>query len=672
MPEVAVSPLSAKSVNPAPSGEHTGPLSQLEIDAAGVLPENVLSTEIVSIADTPASRSRDGVVSPTAHSSSPFSSSATGVDSAVVLSLLAAIRSATAELRRCRAHHPTLSVDLLCPHRAEIDTALEAMCDALGTAAGGRSRTSTQANLRRKQSEGIGAGESRRGLGLSTTTSSVDAHSHSHGAGAPHSHGPSATPHAHGAGASHAHGLASSPSHSHSHSDGGAPHSHGPGGGSGGSRAALTDGAGPGSPSCGGGVVVRQRVICARACVACGRDDRAGLQGADGFRCYECGGLPRDSSLRVQIELAQRVVRKKDAAGHKTINDYVVLGKLGAGSYAKVRMAVHSKSRQVYALKEFDRAKLRKTHKRGGTALDDVLREVTLMRTLQDPGLVTLYEIIDDPEAGVLILVLEYCARGTLFDISPATGAASRAVSVACVKRYTLGIARALHYLHSRGVVHRDIKPANILRDQYDNAKIADFGVSAATVFQSADVGAPEGSPAFMAPESLAVTDPTQGEPADIWAFGVSLWALVYGRLPFLGNGSRADLVRAICANDRKPAEHEDCALACLLEAMLATKPGDRITAAGIIEHAFVADVPVVDGHPVEPDGCEDDEEHHAHVLATGATEEARALAQIATREQSALQSSCAFPELCKDDHPKKAAAADAAAEDEAVPYDYS
>lgn len=87
--------------------------------------------------------------------------------------------------------------------------------------------------------------------------------------------------------------------------------------------------------------------------------------------------------------------------------------------------------------------------------------------------------------------------------------------------------------VHGNGVIHRDIKPENILVDRSDRLKISDFGVSHVYSGEKDDVcRMTAGTPAFLAPEALH-GDPVHGQPADIWAMGITLYVMLFGRCPF-------------------------------------------------------------------------------------------------------------------------------------------
>jgi SNF1-activating kinase 1 len=128
-----------------------------------------------------------------------------------------------------------------------------------------------------------------------------------------------------------------------------------------------------------------------------------------------------------------------------------------------------------------------------------------------------------------------------------------------------------LEYLHYQGIIHRDIKPANLLWTTQHRVKISDFGVSylgrpirddnsvndsetdTETLDEAIELAKTVGTPAFYAPE-LCYTDFTKPRPSvtsqiDVWALGVTLYCLIFARLPFLAEDEFA-LFKAIAEDD--------------------------------------------------------------------------------------------------------------------------
>ena len=181
----------------------------------------------------------------------------------------------------------------------------------------------------------------------------------------------------------------------------------------------------------------------------------------------------------------------------------------------------------------------------------EVKAMVTLSESGQNPNVVRLLEVIDD-EAGLedkLILVMEYCDGGQLLNWVPETHTfqANRDhelvdetghILESTIKRKIREVANGLQYCHEKGVLHRDIKPQNIIFDANHVAKLIDFGVSKVLESpESADfLKQTEGTYHFMAPEAC---DPDveqySGKAADVWALGVTAYALLFNKCPFWG-----------------------------------------------------------------------------------------------------------------------------------------
>ena len=155
------------------------------------------------------------------------------------------------------------------------------------------------------------------------------------------------------------------------------------------------------------------------------------------------------------------------------------------------------------------------------------------MKKLDHMNLVSLIEVLDDPNEDSLYMVQEICKKGVIMKVGVDEGADPYDdESCRCWFRdLILGI----EYLHAQGVVHRDIKPDNLLLTADDILKIVDFGVSEIFEKKSEMLTAKSaGSPAFLPPElCVAKHGDISGKAADIWSMGVTLYCLRFGRIPF-------------------------------------------------------------------------------------------------------------------------------------------
>ncbi|KPA86171.1 putative Protein kinase domain [Leptomonas pyrrhocoris] len=235
------------------------------------------------------------------------------------------------------------------------------------------------------------------------------------------------------------------------------------------------------------------------------------------------------------VETSQVVVRQNELC--KTINDYLVLGLLGKGSYGKVKLVESITTGQKLAMKILPAPKTKASEKRR-TAIQ---REIAVMKRLKHPNMVRLHEVLGNTKSGKLYLVLQYISGGTI--AKKLTGTSIQPIEEETLKLQARQLVNVLKYLQINGVVHRDIKPDNILVDENGNAFLSDFGVSA--VCTDEVVSGVEGTPAFMAPEVCRGDDEVTGHLVDVWALGASLFQLMYGVLPFIAS-NMMDLARQI------------------------------------------------------------------------------------------------------------------------------
>ena len=154
----------------------------------------------------------------------------------------------------------------------------------------------------------------------------------------------------------------------------------------------------------------------------------------------------------------------------------------------------------------------------------EFLQEVAIMRKVRHRNVVQFIGACT--ERPNLCIVFEYMRGGSVYDFIRRSGP----LRITAVLKIAVEVCRGMDYLHKRKIVHRDLKAANLLLDEHGSVKIADFGV--ARVLDGAGVMTAEtGTYRWMAPE--IIEHKPYGERADIFSFGVVLWELLTGLVPY-------------------------------------------------------------------------------------------------------------------------------------------
>jgi ankyrin repeat protein len=156
------------------------------------------------------------------------------------------------------------------------------------------------------------------------------------------------------------------------------------------------------------------------------------------------------------------------------------------------------------------------------------LAEISMQSNLRHPNVLMLLGGSLTPPN--LYFVTEFMHQGSLDKVLRAFPKLDWSVRLSMA----LDIARGLFYLHHQSppILHRDLKSLNILVDEHFRAKVSDFGLS---VDKSAYISMKMGTLNWVAPECIDATGLPYDEKADMWSFGMVLWELVSGRIPFAG-----------------------------------------------------------------------------------------------------------------------------------------
>ncbi|CAL0324219.1 unnamed protein product [Lupinus luteus] len=283
------------------------------------------------------------------------------------------------------------------------------------------------------------------------------------------------------------------------------------------------------------------------------------------------------------VKETHKLDRSEDENGNKMINEYVREHKIGSGSYGKVTLYRSCLDGKHYAIKAFHKSHLKKLRVGPSeTAMTDVLREVFIMKMLGHPNIVNLIEVIDDQESDNFYMVLEYVEGKWICEGS----GRSCALGEETARKYLRDIVSGLAYLHAHNIVHGDIKPDNLLVNRHGTVKIGDFSVSQAFEDDYDVLRRSPGTPVFTAPECcLGLT--YHGKASDTWAVGVTLYCMILGEYPFLGD-SLQDTYDRIANNPLLLPDNINPQLKNLIEGLLCKDPRLRMTLSDVAEHKWI------------------------------------------------------------------------------------
>lgn len=255
------------------------------------------------------------------------------------------------------------------------------------------------------------------------------------------------------------------------------------------------------------------------------------------------------------------------------IGNYRLLKTIGKGNFAKVKLARHILTGREVAIKIIDKTQL------NPTSLQKLFREVRIMKILNHPNIVKLFEVIETEKT--LYLIMEYASGGEVFDYLVAHGRMKEKEARSKFRQ----IVSAVQYCHQKHIVHRDLKAENLLLDADMNIKIADFGFSNEfTVGNKLDTFC--GSPPYAAPE-LFQGKKYDGPEVDVWSLGVILYTLVSGSLPFDGQNLKELRERVLRGKYRIPFYMStDCEN--LLKRFLVLNPTKRGTLEQIMKDRWI------------------------------------------------------------------------------------
>ena len=237
------------------------------------------------------------------------------------------------------------------------------------------------------------------------------------------------------------------------------------------------------------------------------------------------------------------------AVPFKSISHYQITGTLGQGGMGVVYKAIDTTLNRTVAIKTLppDRLADQKLRQR-------LMSEARAASALNHPNICTIYEV--DEADGILFIAMEYVNGHALSeDIDRGPIEIGKALDIA------IQVSTALNHAHRGNIIHRDIKPSNIALTNEGSVKILDFGLarlieqmdsarSGHSTPTLTEEGQVVGTVAYMSPEQLNAEEIDAR--SDIFSFGVVLYEMIRGQLPFRGD-SLAQVIRSHLADQPEP-----------------------------------------------------------------------------------------------------------------------
>ena len=249
--------------------------------------------------------------------------------------------------------------------------------------------------------------------------------------------------------------------------------------------------------------------------------------------------------------------------------------KFSSGYYGTVSKAnFKNDASKFYAVKSISKSNLSQK------SLKKLICEIQILAKLDHPNIVKYYETYDDDK--YFYLVMELCEGGELFERI----VSKKHLEEKDAAEILFKLTHAISHCHSRGIVHRDIKAENILFEiktkSKNDVKIIDFGLARKKVTHN--LHSIVGTPGYVAPEVL---EGTYDRKCDIWALGVLLYVMLYGKYPF-DDDNKAVLFEKMKTKelryDRREVSQEAIEL---MRQMLVKDPSKRPEAKEILDHPW-------------------------------------------------------------------------------------
>lgn len=278
----------------------------------------------------------------------------------------------------------------------------------------------------------------------------------------------------------------------------------------------------------------------------------------------------------------------------RTIGRYEILRPLGEGAMGCVYLAEDPRIKRKLAIKVVKLDAIRNEGDRK-EFLARFQREAEVSGVLNDPGIVTIYDV-GDSELGPF-LAMEFVPGKPLDHIIKSGEIANMPLKAKLL--ITCGVAEALDHAHSHNIVHRDVKPGNVIITEEGRPKLMDFGIAKREDASLTQTGTFLGTPSYASPEQIKEGHATLL--SDVFSFGVMTFELLSGTLPFPGSSINTILYKIV---NEPPLEVKPPVQGLLPEAwqrvfnrVLAKNPSDRYSSCSSFVRDLLEAVTELDPH---------------------------------------------------------------------------
>jgi len=278
-------------------------------------------------------------------------------------------------------------------------------------------------------------------------------------------------------------------------------------------------------------------------------------------------------------ELMEKENKKRDAAATKaakiTWEELEVHSVLGEGSFGRVKLTLHTPTRNTYALKCLRKGQLLKFQQ-----VEHVVNEKRVMEMCDHPFVLKLAGVFNNNAE--IYMLIEIALGGELFTLLRSAGKFEE--DHACL--YASMVAAAFAYLHARKIAHRDLKPENLLFDTAGYLKLVDFGFAKVVRDRTWTLC---GTPEYLAPEIISNKGHNVG--ADWWTMGILLYEMLVGHPPFVAE-SQMETYHKIMRGKYKIPQNFPRAAKDMISKLLTYNPAGRLGcwkngAKDVINHDF-------------------------------------------------------------------------------------